>query len=157
MNISPLADLTKKIVSVFITLAVPLFVGWLTWKYSDIYLSNLTSNNGPYELAKQIASISGVILGFVLAAISILTAVMDKTLISNMMKTGHFKNFVKQAFYGCAWLILLIVISLVFLGVDTAFIKLAYTVIMAVMSYTTIQLIITARRFYNIIVVMSSR
>ena len=157
MNISPLADLTKRIVSVFITLAVPLVVGWLTWKYSDIYLSNLTSNNGPYELAKQIASISGVILGFVLAAISILTAVMDKTLISNMMKTCHFKNFVKQAFYGCAWLILLIVISLVFLGVDTAFIKLAYTVIMAVMSYTTIQLIITARRFYNIIVVMSSR
>ncbi len=44
---------------------------------------------------------------------------MDKTLISNMMKTGHFKDFVKQAFYGCAWLILLIVISLVFLGVDS--------------------------------------
>ncbi len=69
MNISPLADLTKRIVSVFITLAVPLFVGWLTWKYSDIYLSNLTSNNSAsMSLAKQIASISGVILGFVLAA-----------------------------------------------------------------------------------------
>jgi len=147
----------NKIVNIFITFALSFFAGWVAWEYADVYLSDLSSNNGPYELAKQIASIAGVILGFVLAAISILTAVMDKTLISNMMKTGHFKSFVKQAFYGCAWMILLIVISLGFMGVDQPYIKPTYVVIMAVMTYTTIQLIITARRFYNIIVVMSSR
>lgn len=157
MDISLLTDLIKRAASGLISLVLSFFAGWLAWKYADVYLSNLSSNNGPYELAKQIASISGVILGFVLAAISILTAVMDKTLISNMMKTGHFKSFVKQAFYGCACLILLIVISLGFMGVDKPYIKPAYIVIMAVMTYTTIQLIITARRFYNIIVVMSSR
>jgi|GEM_PF-6194495 hypothetical protein len=157
MPIFQLAEAIKKIANVLITFALSFFAGWLAWKYADVYLSNLSSNNGPYELVKQIASIAGVILGFVLAAISILTAVMDKTLISNMMKTGHFKSFVKQAFYGCAWMILLIIISLGFMGVDQPYIKPAYVIIMAVMTYTTIQLIITARRFYNIIVVMSSR
>ena len=98
MPIFQLAEAIKKIANVLITFALSFFAGWLAWKYADVYLSNLSSNNGPYELVKQIASIAGVILGFVLAAISILTAVMDKTLISNMMKTAHFKSFVIQAF-----------------------------------------------------------
>lgn len=139
------------------SLILSLAIGWLTWKYADPYLAKLNDNNGPYELAKQISSIAGVILGFVLAGISILTAVMDRTLIANMMRTGHFHNFVKQAFYGCGWLMVLIVVSLGSLVVPAEYLKYALTVMMIVTSYTVIELVTTATRFYNIITVMSSR
>lgn len=150
-------QLIKRLVKFIISLILSLVIGWLTWKYADPYLVKPHENNGPYELAKQISGIAGVILGFVLAAISILTAVMDKTLIANMMRTGHFQNFVKQAFYGCGCLMALIAVSLGALVVPEKYLKYALTVMMVVTAYTVIELVTTARRFYNIIVVMSSR
>ncbi|MHA3059478.1 hypothetical protein ACX1N5_00625 [Acinetobacter sp. ANC 4636] len=149
--------LLKRLVKFLISLILSLVAAWLTWKYADSYLAKPHENNGPYELAKQISSIAGVILGFVLAAISILTAVMDKTLIANMVRTGHFQNFVKQAFYGCTWLMILIAVSLASLVVPEGYLKWALAVMIGVTIYTTIELFITAKRFYNIIVVMSSR
>ena len=157
MLISQPMKLIKRIVKFIISLSLSLVIGWLTWKYADPYLVKPHENNGPYELAKQISSIAGVILGFVLAAISILTAVMDKTLIANMMRTGHFQNFVKQAFYGCGCLMVLIAVSLASLVAPEKYLKYALAVMIFVTTYTVIELVTTARRFYNIIVVMSRR
>lgn len=147
----------KKLVRFFISLTTSFTFAWLTFKFSNSYLSDSHQNNGPYELAKQISSIAGVILGFIFTAISILTAVMDKTLISNMMRTGHFKIFIKQAFYSCAWLMTLIVICLAFLVLTDVWLRISFAVIIGVSTYTIIELITTANRFYNIIITMSKK
>lgn len=147
----------KKLVRFFISLTTSFIFAWLTFKFSNSYLSDSHQNNGPYELAKQISSIAGVILGFIFTAISILTAVMDKTLISNMMRTGHFKIFIKQAFYSCAWLMTLIVICLAFLVLTDVWLRIGFAVIIGVSTYTIIELITTANRFYNIIITMSKK
>lgn len=150
-------NIMKKLAKFIISLALSFIFAWLTFKYSDSYLSDPHQNNGPYELVKQISSIAGVILGFVLAAISILTAVMDKTLISNMMRTGHFKVFIKQAFYGCAWLMILIIICLASLVLKDYWLKIGFAVIIGVTTYTVVELTTTANRFYNIIITMSKK
>lgn len=147
----------KKLVRFFISLTFSFIFAWLTFKYSNSYLSDSHQNNGPYELAKQISSIAGVILGFIFTAISILTAVMDKTLISNMMRTGHFKIFIKQAFYSCAWLMILIIICLASLVSKGDWLKLGFSIIIGISTYTTVELITTANRFYNIIITMSKK
>lgn len=138
-------------------MTIPLITAWLTWKHGDSYLLHAHESNGLYELSKQISSIAGVILGFVFTAISILTAVMDKTLIANMMKTGHFQNFVKQAFYSCFLLMILIAVSLLTFVLPQLYLKHIFVVMIGFLTYTSIALITTANRFYNIIVVMSSR
>ncbi|MDC5633594.1 hypothetical protein OFN06_18795, partial [Acinetobacter baumannii] len=44
-----------------------------------------------YEIAKRIASICGNILGFLLTAVAMLTAVMDRKLVENMVKAGRYR------------------------------------------------------------------
>ncbi|QCS11854.1 hypothetical protein E3H47_04670 [Acinetobacter radioresistens] len=56
------------------------------------------AQNSPYEIAKLITGISGTILGFLLTAVAMLTAVMDRKLVENMRKTGHYKVFIIDCF-----------------------------------------------------------
>lgn len=68
------------------------------------------AQNSPYEIAKLIATISATILGFLLTAVAMLTAIMDRKLVENMRKTGHYRIFIVDCFLNI--FILLIVISL---------------------------------------------
>lgn len=121
------------------------------------HLQDLYANEGEkvIELLKQTVSVAGVLLGFILTALSILTAVIDKTLITNMVRTGHFRVFVRQAFFSCFLLFLLIISSLIVISVPIFWIKGSFSVIAVIIVMTIYELFVTSRRFYNVIVVMS--
>lgn len=58
-----------------------------------------------------IASAAGTLLGFLLTAMTVLTAVMDRTLVANMVKTGHYQRLIRETFFCCAMLLVLLVSS----------------------------------------------
>lgn len=76
------------------------------------------SQNSPYEISKLLAGISGTILGFLLTAVAMLTAVMDRKLVENMRKTGHYRVFIVDCFIN-SFLFLIIIV----LGVFSLFFK----------------------------------
>lgn len=54
--------------------------------------------NAMRTLAATLASIAATMVGFVLAAVSILWSSRDRTLISNMQKTGHYTELVNELY-----------------------------------------------------------
>ena len=85
--------------------------------YTLVYIEG--HQNTPYEISKLIASIAGTILGFLLTAVAMLTAVMDRKLLENMRKTGHYQVFITDCFINCLLLLLTTI-----LGVSTLFLSL---------------------------------
>lgn len=120
--------------------------------FNDLYADK---GNKVIELTKQIVSVAGVLLGFILTALSIMTAVMDKNLITNMVRSGHFKIFIKQAFFSCFLMFLLIVFGLILISLPIIFLQYAYSIYFVLIVLTIYELLITSRRFYNVIIVMS--
>ncbi|MCV2444777.1 hypothetical protein ACG907_02775 [Acinetobacter bereziniae] len=70
------------------------------------------NQNTPYEIAKLICSISGTILGFLLTAVAMLTAIMDRKLVENMRKTGHYKVFIVDCFVNCFVFLITIILGI---------------------------------------------
>lgn len=82
-------------------------------KYRGLVINFETGNqNTPYEIAKLISSISGTILGFLLTAVAMLTAIMDRRLVENMRKTGHYRIFIVDCFVNCFVFLLTIVLGI---------------------------------------------
>lgn len=121
------------------------------------HLQDLYEKDGAkvVELLKLLVPVAGVLLGFILTALSILVAVIDKTLITNMVRTGHFSNFIKQAFFSSFLLFLLIILGFIILGMPNAWIKYSFSILFVFICLTVYELFITSRRFYNVIIIMS--
>lgn len=77
------------------------------------------SQTSVYEIAKLVSSVCGTILGFLLTAVAMLTAVMDRKLVDNMRKTGHYQIFITDCFMNC----LLLLITTI-LGISVLFLSL---------------------------------
>lgn len=87
--------------------ALAFFVALLYWFYgSGIDGDSLQS------IASVIAGVSGTLLGFLITAIALLTAVMDRTLIANMRHTGHYDRLVGDTFMTCAFLLATVSVSI---------------------------------------------
>ena len=94
--------------TLLIRLAVSLIAVIFFFSGSDfIKQSSLVGTSG------VISGLAGTLLGFLITSMSLITALMDKTLIKNMIKTGHYKRLVSDAILTCISLLALIVASLV--------------------------------------------
>lgn len=54
-----------------------------------------------YDLADVCTSISGILFGFLLTAIAMLTAMPENRLMNNMRKTGHLQELIRELMLGC--------------------------------------------------------
>jgi hypothetical protein len=91
-------------------------------------------------------------LGFLLTAIAVLTALMDKTLIANMRKTGHYPKFLRLAlFTSSIFLIVTILAFLVLLLYRTDFSPIAFSLMIGYLVLSFLLLIRTGYSFFKII------
>lgn len=60
-----------------------------------------------------IVGLAGTLLGFLITSISLLTALIDKKLIANMIKTSHYSRLISDTVLTCLFLIIVIIISIV--------------------------------------------
>ncbi len=64
-------------------------------------------------ISGTMASIGGTLFGFMVTSLSILSAVIDRRLVVNMKKTGHYDQLVRELFYASIVLLLVLVTSLI--------------------------------------------
>lgn len=76
-------------------------------------MSGRLEDDDTREFFSVSAATCGVLLGFLIAALAILTAVLDKQLIANMRKTGHYDGLVSRVKNVCGTLLFCVALSLV--------------------------------------------
>ncbi len=108
-----------------------------------------------YEIAKVLAGVSGTLLGFLITAITLLTAVMDRQLVANMRRTGHYQRLLKETFYTCAFLLILLVNSIFMLFIKGDFLNYSAYGLVFFSIFSLWHVIKAGYRFCNIFIVMS--
>lgn len=83
-------------------------VGILFFHFSANFKSSQLLN-----VAGVLAGVSGTLLGFLITAVALLTAVMDRRLVANMRKTGHYQRLVSETFATCIGLFATTVLCIV--------------------------------------------
>ncbi len=99
------------------------------------------------SIANTLATLSGTLLGFILTVLSILTAVLDRKLIQNMQKSGHFAVLVRHAFNTCIGLFALLVVTLVAVFMTDTYLRIAIVASVAIGSWCLVRAFEAGRRF----------
>lgn len=104
-----------------------------------------------YSAAGVIAGVCATLLGFLIAAIALITALMTNTLISNMKKTGHYKVLMSDTFMTCWLLLLSLAISTASLLIGPPALKFIFTSTIFVFSLGLLYVLEAGRRFAIVI------
>lgn len=104
-----------------------------------------------HGIAGVIAGVSGTLLGFLITAVALLTAIMDRTLVANMRKTGHYQRLVFDSFSTCAALLGTVVTSILSLFLDGCLHYVVFTLMLFVLCLGVLYAVEAGRRFSNVI------
>lgn len=107
------------------------------------------------SIAATVANIAGVLLGFLLTAMTLITAVMDRGLVSRMRETGHYQRLIHETYHSCAALLFVVVAGVVCLFVGEASLKYVFLLLVFLSIFSTLLVIEAGGRFKNIFSVMS--
>lgn len=80
--------------------------------YGDLLLVNSETWR---DLCSLLATLFATLLGFVVTALSILTAVPDKKLIGNLKRSGHYQHLISELFWTATAMFFGLVAAVVFL------------------------------------------
>lgn len=118
----------------------------LFWFKSDsVKVEVLVSASG------VITGLAGTLLGFLITSMSLITALMDKKLVINMLKTGHYRRLIADTILTCAFLLSLIVVCLFCLVSQDYMIKCSFYLIIFFLSISILYLIEAGRRFSMVV------
>ncbi|SFF36678.1 hypothetical protein SAMN05216563_12910 [Phytobacter palmae] len=94
-----------------------------------------------------ITGLAGTLLGFLITSMSLITALMDKKLVINMIKTGHYKCLISDTILTCTFLLALIVSCVVCLISQASMIIYTFHVIIFFLCISILYLIEAGKRF----------
>lgn len=118
----------------------------LFWFKSDsVKVETLVSASG------VITGLAGTLLGFLITSMSLITALMDKKLVINMLKTGHYRRLIADTILTCTFLLTLIVVCLICLISQSYMIKCAFYAIIFFLSISILYLVEAGRRFSMVV------
>ncbi len=84
-------------------LFAPLLAGFAaalaSWHYG--WVPVLPDQAAILVFSGSVASIAATMLGFMLAALAVLTSISNTTLVERMKKTGHYDDLLRTIFFGC--------------------------------------------------------
>lgn len=125
--------------------ALSLVVAMVFWYYGKGF-----PNDRIIAVASLLATTAGVMLGFLLTAVTLLTAVIDRTLVSNMRKTGHYQRLVGESAISCGILLVTLIAAIVtlLLGGETLYLAFCISVGLSMMSL--LQIVEAGHRFFLI-------
>ena len=142
---------TYKVFYRFLPLIVATICALLFWFNGDYYIT-IDKDNGPFEFIKMLDEIAGTLLDFLIGAISLLTAVMDRTLIENMRSNGNFEVLINQTFRACLSLLLLIFACFIAFLIKFSYLKLNFSIIIFLSIHAALSVVAIGNKFKNIFV-----
>lgn len=98
-----------------------------------------------------IIGLAGTLLGFLITSMSLITALMDRKLILNMIKTGHYKRLMSDTVLTCTFMLLVIVFCLITLLSSGYFIVWVFYIALFFTSLSLLYLVEAGSRFSAII------
>lgn len=98
-----------------------------------------------------IVGLAGTLLGFLITSISLITALMDRRLVANMIKTGHYQRLVSDTILTCAFLLIVIVSCLITLLAQGHIVLCIFSFTLLFTSLSIFYLIEAGRRFSVIV------
>ncbi len=104
-----------------------------------------------YDVVGQFSSISGVLLGFLIAALSILATIGDRQLVANMRKTGHLELLLREVFFASIAFLITLVLSLICLFLPLPYVVHVGALVVAVFVFSTGALIVAGHKFYIVL------
>ncbi|WP_248915844.1 hypothetical protein [Pseudomonas moorei] len=107
------------------------------------------------SIAGVIAGVAGTLLGFLITAVALLTAVMDRTLIANMRKTGHYQRLVEDTFTTCTLLLGVVVASIFSLFFESERLHCAFAILVLLCMLGLLYVFEAGRRFSVVIKALS--
>jgi hypothetical protein len=98
-----------------------------------------------------IAGVAGVLLGALIMALALLTAVMDRTLVVNMRKTGHYQRLISDTFLTCTFLLLALGLSITCFFFETPTHRWLFSGMLLALVLSALYVVEAGRRFSVII------
>lgn len=94
-----------------------------------------------------VAGIAATLLGFIVAALSILTAVLNRRLIINLRKTGHYDDLVSELFHAAVAFLVAMISALVSMLIPDAFLPVMIGIVASCSSYALAIFSIAGKKF----------
>jgi hypothetical protein len=104
------------------------------------------------SICGTLASIAGTLLGFVIAALSILTAVMDRKLVVNLRLTGHFERMLKGLYLAAVLFMVVLSAALVSLFLPEVYARIGGAISAVAQANGLVALAASGRQFYLTVV-----
>lgn len=124
------------------------FVGCLTvawWGVPVIQGEALRTVAGTY------AQVASTMLGFLITALAILTAMINVKLLANMRKSGHYDKLVKELVFSCVTFLAVMVVCLVALLFSVQWVQFVFKLATGLMAFSVALLALVGRKFYLVI------
>jgi hypothetical protein len=94
------------------------FIAFTLAVFSAVAANKLSNQDQINLLIDASITVSGTLLGFLIASFSILLAISNRDFIKNLRKSGKIDNLVGQTFIVCTTLLLSIVLSIAYLMIS---------------------------------------
>lgn len=123
-----------------------ILIGYFTWTKIGCY-----EQENLHQIVSVFASISSTMLGFIIAALSILTALSGERLIGNMVKTGHYQILLGHFAQTSVAYFVLTVTTLVCMFLSLPFLLYGVSVMVAVAMFCLFLSIDVGRKFWLVL------
>ncbi len=101
------------------------------------------------------AQIAGTMLGFLITALSILTAMINVKLLANMKRTGHYETLVDRLIFTSVAFLATMLVSLASMLLAGDWARYGLSVACGLMAFSSVWLILTGRNFHNVILTVN--
>jgi len=142
--------LEQRVPGLLIRLAVGIGIAVVYWFKLPHMPESAVSN-----LMTTLSSVFATLLGFIITAITLLASLLDKPLLKNMQKTGHYKRLMTDAFDTCLVMLILILNCLIGLMLKIKQQELLIVVLIVLVVMSILCLLKTGKRLFNIVKVLS--
>lgn len=131
--------------SLFLKIILALAVAWLFYYKSSMDADRVRA------ACSVIASVSVTLLGFLITAVAIVTALAQETLMLNMKKTGHYVTMINGVFFTCFLLLITLIASIVTLTLTDGLVLKGGAVVTFSVSLSLVYTLTSGYRFSNVI------
>lgn len=102
-------------------------------------------------ISSTFAGVAGTLLGFVIAALAILAALLDRVLVANLRKTQHFGVLLRELYLAATLFLVVLVVALASLFLPPEWLRLGVAVSAAAQVYGIGLLVSAGRKFYLVV------
>ncbi len=99
------------------------------------------------NIAGTFAAVAGTLMGFMIAALSILTAMVNRRLIANLRQTGHYNRLLHELFLASAAYLVTLILALVSLFLSDAWVLQSVALATAAMIAATVLFVFAGHKF----------